>query len=728
LERLRISLFGAVQGVGFRPFVYRLAEELGLAGWISNDSNGVTIEVEGAASALEAFERRLENERPEASVVLARERSRLAPAGYSGFAIRESGSGATRTAALLPDLATCRHCLSEITDPTARRYRYPFTNCTLCGPRFTIITDLPYDRERTTMRDFALCPECNREYRDPSDRRFHAQPIACPSCGPKIDLPVEEAAAAIRDGRIVAVKGIGGYLLLCDALNGSAVRRLRERKRREGKPLAVMMPSLDAARRYCRIRAEEEQVLLSAAAPIVLLAPGEEPLAPEVSSESPFVGAMLPYSPLHHLLMEAVGSPVVATSGNLSGEPIAIEETEARERLSKVADLFLSHNRPIARPCDDSVVRVSGTVTTVLRRARGIAPLPVPAFAMGEALPRILAVGGHLKNTVAIAVGQQVILSQHIGDLDTPEARRAFEKAIADLCRLYDFKPEAIACDLHPDYASTRWARASGRRVIAVQHHMAHAAACAAENDLTERHLAVAWDGTGFGLDGTVWGGELFLVESSGAMTRTGHLRPFLLPGGEAAVREGWRVAQAMLAEAGIEQGGFAHRLIARMIERRVNCPAATSVGRLFDAIAALAGIARESRFEGQAAMLVERAADPTAEGVYPLPVAGGVADWEPLLRAVLADTRAGAPPGGVAMRFHRALAAWVAQAAFASGVQTVSLSGGVFQNGLLTELVREQLQELGVRVAVHQRVPPNDGGLAFGQAILAAREIRALG
>lgn len=710
--RLRVTLRGAVQGVGFRPFVFRLATSLGLTGWVRNSSAGLVVEVEGASPALEEFLLRLERERPPHALVLTREVAYLAPAGFTGFEIQASDDTDEKTAALLPDLATCPACLAELFDPADRRYRYPFTNCTLCGPRYTIILDIPYDRPNTTMRDFSLCPDCAREYHDPADRRFHAQPIACPVCGPQLDGSIAEAARRLAAGQIVALKGIGGFQLLADGTNPEAVRRLRERKHREAKPLALMMASLEMVRRHCRLSEAEETLLRSPAAPIVLLDPRpDHGIAPNVAPGSPCFGVMLPYSPLHHLLLGEFPRPVVATSGNRSDEPIAIENEEARRRLGEIADFFLMHNRPIARPCDDSVARLTRGRETVVRRARGYAPLPVP---VARPLPPVLAVGAHLKNTVAIAVGRQVIVSQHIGDLDTFEARQSFERAIDDLCRLYRFRPELVACDLHPDYASTLWARRCGLPVAAVQHHHAHLAACAAENDVRPPYLGVAWDGTGYGLDGTVWGGEFFLVED-GRFERIAHLRPFRLPGGDAAIRECWRAAAGVLFELGLPVGG--PPLVRRMLENKINSPLTTSVGRLFDAVASLAGLAQENRFEGQAALELERAiAGCRSEEAYPL--RGG--DWGPLVEALLADVSRGVPCDLIAARFHNALAGWILATARRAGVRQIMMSGGVFQNRYLVERAAERLESWGFAVYTHQRIPANDGGIALGQAVLA--------
>ena len=724
--RARVALGGTVQGVGFRPFVYRLATELELTGWVCNSSAGLVVEVEGAPGRVDRFLERLEGEMPPAAVVLTRETAILAPAGFQNFEIRASDEDAAKIAGVLPDLATCPACLQELSDPANRRYGYPFTNCTHCGPRYTIIEDIPYDRPRTTMRAFMMCPECEREYTNPEDRRFHAQPNACPRCGPRVWLdgqpeqgaPIREAAGAIRSGGIVALKGIGGFQLLVDARQADAVARLRGRKRREEKPFALMMPTIEMVRQYCHVSGAEERLLTSRAAPIVLLRPnGNSMIAPNVAGSSPYLGVMLPYSPLHHLLLRECDFPIVATSGNLSDEPIAKDNQEARARLGQIADLFLMHDRPIARPCDDSVARVVRGRESVMRRARGFAPLPVY---VGRDLPAVLAVGGHLKNTVAIAAGRQVFLSQHVGDLDTPESRQAFERAIDDLCRLYRFQPEIVACDLHPDYASTRWAQSCGLPVIEIQHHHAHAAACAAENGIEGPYLGVSWDGTGYGTDGTVWGGEFFFVDGA-QFERMAHLRPFRLPGGETAVREGWRSA-ASVQWAAVGPDAVADRpersVLLRMIERGINAPWTTSVGRLFDAVASMAGVAQESRFEGQAAMLLERQiGDLATDESYPLPDG----DWAPLIEAVHQDVARGEAAAGIAARFHNALANWIVSVALRAGVEKVALSGGVFQNGYLVERTAALLEGRGFQVYTHQRVPPNDGGIALGQAVIAA-------
>jgi hydrogenase maturation protein HypF len=739
VERRRVTMRGAVQGVGFRPFVYRLAGELGLTGWVRNSSAGLVIEAEGAGSTLDCFLERLKSERPVAAVVLEMETAILAPAGFEQFEIVASDDEEEKSTSVLPELATCHDCLAEVGNPANRRFGYAFTNCTNCGPRYTIIEDIPYDRPRTTMHGFAMCPECRREYEDPADRRFHAQPIACPRCGPRLwtetpgeasgcdlEIPSEEAIAlaarVLGEGGIVALKGVGGFQLLVDARQPAAVERLRQRKQREAKPFALMMPSLQAARQHCEVSAREAWLLESLAAPIVLLRPkGTATLAPNVAEYSPYLGVVLPYSPLHHLLMQEFRFPIVATSGNVSDEPIAIDNEEARLRLGPIADLFLMHDRPIARPCDDSVARVVRGCESLVRRARGYAPLPV---FLDRKLPPVLAVGGHLKNAVAIAVGRQVFLSQHVGDLDTLESRAAFERAIADLCRLYRFEPQLVACDLHPDYASTRWALASGLPVVSVQHHQAHAAACAAENGIVGPYLAVSWDGTGYGLDGTVWGGEFFVADGA-RFERIAHLRPFRLPGGESAIRQGWRAALSLRWEAcgdgrlpEVENGA----VLVEMLERGVNAPWTTSVGRLFDAVASMTGVAHESRFEGQAAMRLEREiGDVSSDEAYPLPLHGTIGDWGSLIEALQWDVRRGESAARMSARFHNALANWIVAVAERAELRQVALSGGVFQNAYLVERASSLLEARGFEVHTHRHVPPNDGGIALGQAVLAA-------
>jgi hydrogenase maturation protein HypF len=748
-RRLRVVVHGAVQGVGFRPFVYRLATELRLPGWVINSAQGVFIEVEGEDRVLREFLLRLEGEKPAISFIQSLESWFLDPAGFERFEIRES-SGGEKTALILPDLATCPDCLREVNDPADRRYRYPFTNCTNCGPRFTIIESLPYDRPRTTMRKFTLCAECEREYHDPADRRFHAQPNACPACGPHLELwdrkgalissrheALRDAAEAVREAQIVAVKGLGGFHLICDARDEDAVRELRRRKRREEKPFALMYPSFERVLEDCECTEIERRLLRSPESSIVLLRRRGDAgrLSGSVAPGNPWIGAMLPYTPLHHLLMQELGFPVIATSGNLSEEPICTDEQEALERLRGIADLFLVHGRPILRHVDDSIVREMAGRELVLRRARGFAPLPVQ---IEDEAPAIVAVGPHQKNTIAASVGTQVFISQHIGDLETAESLRAFERVNTAFRELYELRPEAVACDMHPDYLSTQYAARQPETRVPVQHHYAHALACMAENRIRPPLLAVTWDGSGFGPDGTVWGGE-FLRVTGGGYERVAHLRTFPLPGGEKAVKQPRRVALALLHEIFGDEA-FALdlppvraftceelRVLRAMLKQRINSPLTSSAGRLFDAVAALAGLRQICGFEGQAAMELEFAADASRRSVcepYPFSLQGEnpiVIDWEPMLREIVA---AGEDLGVTALRFHVTLAAMAAAVARRIGEPKIVLSGGCFQNRLLTELVIRHIQEAGLQPYWHQRVPPNDGGIALGQIAGAARQL----
>ncbi len=761
--RARIAIRGAVQGVGFRPFVYRLASELGLAGWVLNSAQGVFIEVEGEKPALDTFLLRLERERPPRASVQSLECSLLDPASYRGFEIRESAAGGDTTTLVLPDIATCQDCLREIFDPKDRRYRYPFTNCTNCGPRFTIIEALPYDRANTSMKAFAMCPACWREYTDPLDRRFHAQPNACPVCGPSLQLcgahgqavsheneALAGAGAAIRAGQIVAIKGIGGFLLVADATRETVIERLRARKRREEKPFAVMYPSLAAVEAECHVSALEARLLASAESPIVLLRrrePSGGSVAPSVAPRNPFLGVMLPYAPLHHVLMHDLGRPVVATSGNISDEPICTDERDAVDRLQGIADLFLVHNRPIVRHVDDSIVRVILGRELVMRRARGYAPLPIP---LKTASPPMLAVGGHLKNTIALAVDRHVFVSQHIGDLETAEATDAFRRVIRSFHDLYRAAPERVVADLHPDYLSTKHARSLGLPVTQVQHHYAHVAACMAENELDGVVLGVSWDGTGYGLDGTIWGGEFLLTDAS-SFRRVATFRRFRLPGGERAIKEPRRTALGVVYEMWGDQIA-SHRdlapvaafseaelpLLLQMLARALNAPITTSAGRLFDAVASLIDLRQRISFEGQAAMELEFAIDESEppERHYAFgfdqqavsapdgTVAGSllVVDWQPIVEGVLQDLARGTPAGVISARFHHTLAEVIVAIARRVAEPCVVLTGGCFQNRYLTEQAVGRLDRAGFRPYWHQRIPPNDGGLAVGQIVAALR------
>jgi len=759
LQRVRVSIHGAVQGVGFRPFVYRLATELGLTGWVSNSSQGVAIEAEGEFSRIADFLHRLEVEKPPRASIHGLEYWQLDPVGYERFEIRPSEAEGEKTVLVLPDIATCGDCLAEVLDPADRRYGYPFTNCTNCGPRFSIIEALPYDRANTTMRRFAMCDQCREEYENPSNRRFHAEPNACPRCGPRLELwdgegkvlacreeALKNAAEAVRRGRILALKGLGGFQLVVDARDDEAVRALRRRKGRAEKPFALMYPSLKTVEADCEVDDLERRLLCSPESPIVLLhrrgaeedgpRRGGFPIAPAVAPRNPYLGVMLPYTPLHHLFMRRAGCPVVATSGNLSEEPICTNEEEAPERLHGIADLFLVHNRPIARHVDDSIVRVMLGRELMLRRARGYAPLPIQ---VKGPLPPLLAVGGHLKNTIAASVGDMVFLSQHIGDLETVQAYDAFRRVTASFLDLYALQPVAIACDAHPDYLSSRFAERDGLPVRRVQHHHAHVLACMGDNDLTGELLGVSWDGTGYGLDGTVWGGE-FLQVTGTAFERVAHFRAFRLPGGETAVKEPRRAALGLLFEIFKDAlfdmdeldplGAFspqALRVLHGMLSRGVNAPRTTSAGRIFDAVASIAGLRQETQFEGQAAMELEYALEGVqTEETYPFHFreadAPQIIDWEPMVREILAQVRGRIPAAHIAARFHNTLAEMIIAVARRARQERVVLSGGCFQNRYLTERAVKRLQAEGFRPYWHQRVPPNDGGIALGQILAGSR------
>ncbi len=767
LIRLSLDIRGAVQGVGFRPFVYRLASTLQLAGWVRNTSEGVFIEVEGTPDRLDHFRESLYAEQPPRAYIQSLEVKALDPAGYTDFRILPSLPG-QKTALILPDIATCPQCLDEIRDARNRRYRYPFTNCTHCGPRYSIIEALPYDRINTTMRRFEMCPRCREEYENPLDRRFHAQPNACPECGPQLEFvdasgrrpaerddALEAAVTAIQEGQIVALKGLGGFQLLVDARNNDAVERLRTRKRREEKPLALMAPSLEFVEPICHVSAPERRLLTSPAAPIVLLERNPSStgsgVATSVAPGNPTLGVMLPYTPLHHLLMDELRFPVVATSGNVSDEPICTDNDESLRRLNGIADAFLLHDRPIARHVDDSVTRVLAEREMLLRRARGYAPLPVR---IGRSLPPVLAVGGHLKNTVAVTVERNVFLSQHIGDLETAAARSAFEHVTADLQTMYAVSPTVVVCDLHPGYVSTQYARRIAPSARSVQHHYAHVLSCIAENEIEPKGLGISWDGTGYGLDGTIWGGEFLRIDGED-FSRFAHFRTFPLPGSEKAVREPRRSALGLLYELwgdGLWSRGQEFlrtrfigsevRVLRRMLERGFQCPRTSSVGRLFDAVASLLGLRQLCSFEGQAAMEVEfqmpssdsdrSSGDPQPGSFYPFsysPPTGKqpelrnswLVDWGPAIEDLLRDITEGLPVTQIVSKFHRALCEAMVRMAEESGERRVMLSGGCFQNRHLTEEGVRRLRREGFQVYWHQRVPPNDGGLALGQALAGA-------
>jgi hydrogenase maturation protein HypF len=755
----RFRIGGTVQGVGMRPFVWRAARDCGVRGRVRNDLSGVTVEAFGPAGALDAFEARLRGGAPPAARVLSFVAEPLPPESPEAFVIEESAGADARRVTIPPDLSTCDACLAEVGDPANRRFRYPFTNCTDCGPRFTIVRDAPYDRAATTMAAFRMCAACAREYGDPSDRRFHAEPNACPACGPRVSLaaadgrpvpsadPIGDAGVALAAGRILAVKGIGGYHLACDATSPAAVRRLRERKRREEKPLAVMVRDPGEADRLAVLSDAERRLLSSVERPVTLVRRrGGAGIAPEVAPDAGTVGLLLPYSPLHHLLLAAAGRPLVMTSGNLSDEPIAFRDDDARSRLGGIADLFLVHDREIEARADDSVARVVAGLPVVLRRARGFVPRPVPV-ARPFARP-VLACGAHLKNAFCVGAGAEATLGPHVGDLENLETLRTFEESVDRLERFLRVRPEVLAHDLHPDYLSTRYALERSRRegipAVAVQHHHAHAVAALAEHGLDGPALALTWDGTGLGTDRTAWGGELLLARRDG-FDRLATFRPIPLAGGDRAVREPWRIALAALDDAAGGEADVApfpalaavpaadRATVRRMIAAGLNAPRAHGAGRLFDAVGALALGRGVSRYEGQVAIALDAAADPSAAGIYPadLDLSGApwLLDWRPLVRAAAADVAAGSPPGAVSMRFHRGLAAAAAgllrAALDRAGKLPVVLTGGVFQNARLAELVIRELGG-GFDVYLPAQVPPGDGGIALGQAVVADAVARA--
>ncbi len=756
LVRLHLRVTGTVQGVGFRPFVHRIASARGLSGWVRNDGTGVQIEVEGPEEAVEGFRRDLEDDAPPLARIRAVTVHHLEPLGSRGFEIRDSGRDGERDAPIPPDAATCDACLAELRDPADRRFRYPFINCTDCGPRYTIIRAVPYDRPDTTMASFTMCPACRREYEDPADRRFHAQPNACPACGPSVELrdprgerletgdPLSASVAMLEAGRILAVKGLGGFHLACDASSEEAVKALRRRKGREEKPFAVMAAGLDAARRIARIGPAERDLLTAPERPIVFLQkkPGH-PLAPSVAPGLRDFGVMLPYTPLHHLLMEGRYPALVMTSGNLTDEPIAFAHDDALRRLGGIADAFLVHDREIETRADDSVARVVGSREVIVRRSRGYAPAPL--FLPREG-PPVLAVGADLKNVPAVTRRDRIHLAHYIGDLGNLDAQEAFREAVAHLESLLGVKPAIVAHDLHPRYASTRYALAlAGVERVAVQHHRAHIASVMAEAGLEEKVVGVALDGTGFGDDGTVWGGEFLAGDLSG-FRRVARLSTVPMPGGDAAAREGWRMAVAQLQEAfpDLGPGEEARYLrgadpakvetVSRMARQGVNAPLTSSMGRLFDAVSALAGVATVSTYEGQAAMELEGAAGEGLLEPYPFSVRRNgeihVVETVPLIRAVAEDVLDGVSAGVIAGRFHASVVRMVVETcgcvADREGVDRVALSGGCFQNALLLAGSLEALQQAGFRVFTHALLPPNDGCIAAGQAAMAlARQTR---
>jgi len=750
-----ITVRGVVQGVGFRPFVHRLASRCGLAGWVENTPGSVVLHVEGDAAALSRFRALFRSEIPPAARVtrLTARKARLT--GVSGFTIRASRRDGIALSTIPPDIAACPECLRELADPADHRYRYPFTNCTDCGPRFTIVTSLPYDRERTSMAAFPICAACRNEYEDPLDRRFHAEPNACPACGPRLyvrgadgapvetDDPIGTATRAILAGSIVAVRGLGGFQLAADATNDAAVRTLRERKRREEKPFAVMFPDLGSVRAAVRIKAPDEAILRSPQAPVLLAAArARSSLAPSVSMGLPTAGVFLPYTPLHRLLLDGTRLPLVMTSGNVTDEPIAIGNDEALSRLSGIADLFLLHDREVVQRSDDSVVRRVGRGIYPIRRARGFVPAPVT---LPRSFPDVVGLGGELKNTFCFVKGDAGYLSQHIGDLEQAPVRDFYEEAYRFFHRFLDARPRGACHDLHPAYFTTSFAERSGAaRLFALQHHKAHIFSVLAETGFEGKAIGVAFDGTGYGEDGAVWGGEFFHVDGTD-VGRAGHLEYFPLPGGDAAVREPWRSALSLLREtlgpAEAEDAArelfpdvppASVRLLLEALEKKINVVASSSAGRLFDAISAICGLCVRSSFEGQAPMRLEGAAARTDAGEYPFTLAssGGqlTLHWKDLIEGVAADARRRVPAGVLSRRFHATLASAIVAAASrlaeGAGARHVVLSGGVFQNVTLLSRVLSGLRKRKLTPLIHRQVPANDGGISLGQAYYAAMQV----
>ena len=740
--RVEVRVEGVVQGVGFRPYVHGLARNLGLSGRVGNDTAGVFMEVEGAEQAVNEFLAALPAQAPPLAVIEEVRTNPLTPTGEPGFHIVSSNATGRRDTLISADIATCADCLRELADPTDRRFNYPFINCTNCGPRFTIVRDEPYDRPLTTMAPFVMCPACAEEYHDPADRRFHAQPVCCPACGPQLRLldadgvelpgePLTAAADLLTGGAVLAVKGLGGYHVAALASDATATALLRARKHREDKPFAVMVADLDTAHKLCVIDPVGEQVLAGRRRPVVLLPRrSEAPVAPAVAPGNRNLGLMLPYTPLHHLLLRALPGPIVLTSGNISDEPIAYQDTDARQRLSGIADAYLTHDRAIHMRTDDSVVRIFRGAELPVRRSRGYAPEPLT---LARPVPRpILGCGAELKSTFCLARGRHAFLSHHIGDLENYETLRSFTEGVAHFRQLFDVTPEVAAYDLHPEYLSTKYAlELADIELVGVQHHHAHIASCLADNREAGPVLGVAFDGTGYGSDGTLWGGEFLLADLTG-FQRMAHLVPVPLPGGAAAIRQPWRMAAAYLGSDApcelIRRNAQHWDAVLAMATRRVNAPLTSSAGRLFDAVAAILGIRDSINYEGQAAVELEQRADPTEQGTYPAGITEGPAlqlHGADLVQAVVADQRAGVAPEVIATRFHHGLADAIIRVCQmlreTTGVNVAALSGGVFQNLLLLERTVASLEQAGFRVLTHSRVPPNDAGISLGQVAVAA-------
>ncbi len=758
-ERLAVSVKGVVQGVGFRPFVYQLAHAHNLAGWVTNTSGEVRIEVEGSREQADAFLVDLEKKAPPQSHITDVMSTRLGPIGYQKFEIRESLAEAGKYQLISPDLATCPECRTEIFDPANRRYGYPFTNCTNCGPRFTIIEDIPYDRPLTTMKVFPMCPDCRKEYGDPLNRRFHAQPNACPVCGPQLrlvdaagrQLPsqdvIGDAAENIKEGKIVAIRGLGGFLLACDATNQIAVEELRGRKHRPAKPFAVMMENVAEVENRCLVSTEEKTLLTSAAAPIVLLKIGDcSDMADSVAPGLKYLGVMLPYTPLHHLLMAEVNRPLIMTSGNMSEEPIARDNKESLSRLGNIADYFVLHNRDIFSRYDDSVIMFEAGARRMLRRARGYAPYPIR---LSSPVPQMLGVGAQEKNTFCLTRDDNAFVSQHIGDMENEETFDHFENTLALYKKMFRIAPTLIACDLHPEYFATKWAQAEATRLglplVKVQHHHAHIVSCLTENGVTGKVIGVALDGTGYGADGKIWGGE-FLVADTAGFERAAHLEYLPLAGGEAAIKKPYRTAAGYLYRLFGDQGltmatrclrdveGSEIGLIKQLVDRGLNSPETSSAGRLFDAVAALLGVNREIQYEAQAAIELEMAAEGVDSRVsYPFDIVaeGGhkIIRLRRLFESLMADIDAGIPVPEAAARFHNSVVDIIGRTCEIikdeNGLDAIALSGGCFMNRRLLRRSIERLSGMGFKVYSHRDVPTNDGGISLGQVAVASHYVK---
>ncbi len=770
IVRIQVQVSGIVQGVGFRPFVYSLARELALSGRVFNNETGVLIDLEGERPAVEQFLLALRTRPPALARIESIEtREQVVNANYADFRIDASQRAGQRLVPISPDVATCADCLRELFDPQNRRYRYPFINCTNCGPRFTIIEDVPYDRELTTMRSFAMCGECRSEYENPLDRRFHAEPIACAACGPRVALvagaewrehrqvttanqaAIEQAIALLSEGRILAIKGIGGYHLACDALNTTAVSELRQRKYREDKPFALMARDIGVVSKYCEVSGAEEALLSSTARPIVLLAARPEAsLPPAVAPRVESLGFMLPYAPLHHLLFQEFERPLVMTSANISDEPICYEDEDARKRLEGIADYFLVHNRRIHMRMDDSVARVwndagsgdGGCVPALLRRSRGYAPAPLrTGFTFQK---QILACGAELKNTFCLARGDAAFISHHIGDLENLETLESFRAGIEHYRRLFSLEPEIVAYDLHPEYLSSKYALTLDIETrFGIQHHHAHVASCMADNQIDGEVIGVAMDGLGFGTDGRMWGGE-FLVANFAAAERISHLEYIPMPGGARAIREPWRMAAVYLQRTFgdeflqldlpfiKEMDASAWKTLKGMMATKTNCPETSSMGRLFDAVASLLRLRDKTNYEGQAAIELEQIADAAVGEKYDLEISGDGSIIRPqiMIRRAVEDLLSGIPPWTISAKFHLGIADLIANISRRvrdeRKLTRVVLSGGVFQNVWLTRATSSSLKAAGFEVFTHARVPANDGGISLGQAAIANARLRA--